>query len=208
LTQAAAALAGARIIAVLTIHDAAHAVKLAEALAEGGLTALEITLRTPAAPAAIAAIRRDVPHVRAGLGTVTSLEDLALTADLDLPFAFSPGATPRLLAEAQRRGLPFVPGVATASELMLAMEHGFDFVKLFPAVQAGGIALLRALAAPFPMAWFCPTGGVTPHNAASFLAENNVLAVGGSWLAPAADQAEGAWGRITARAAEAVAALG
>ena len=196
----AALLRHARIVPVLTIHDAAHAVPLAEALVAGGLTALEITLRTPAAAAAVAAIRRHVPAAQAGLGTVTTGEDLALAADLDLPFAFSPGATPALLEAAKRRAIRFIPGVATASELMTARAYGFAVVKFFPAMPAGGIAMLRALAGPFADASFCPTGGITPDNAAGFLAEPNVVAVGGSWLAPPADQAAGAWDIITARA--------
>jgi len=196
----AGVLRAARIVAVLTIHDASLAVPLAEALVAGGITTLEITLRTPAGRDAVAAIRRSVPAAMAGLGTVVTTEDLAIAADLDLPFAFSPGATPALLAEAARRDIGFIPGIATASELMVAMAHGFSVVKLFPAVQVGGVAMLRALAGPFAQARFCPTGGVTPENAATFLAEPNVLAVGGSWLAPPKDQAAGAWAAITERA--------
>ncbi len=199
-TDVAAVLKAARVVAVLTIHDAAFAVPLAEALVAGGITTLEITLRTPAGRDAVAAIRRHVPAAMAGLGTVVTVEDLAIAADLDLPFAFSPGATPALLAEAARRKIGFIPGIATASELMVAMAHGFSVVKLFPAVQVGGVAMLRALAGPFAAARFCPTGGVTPENAGTFLAEPNVLAVGGSWLAPPKDQAAGAWAAITERA--------
>ncbi|MEJ0045726.1 MAG: bifunctional 4-hydroxy-2-oxoglutarate aldolase/2-dehydro-3-deoxy-phosphogluconate aldolase [Rhodospirillales bacterium] len=204
----AATLRAAKVIPVLTINDASHAVPLARALVAGGLTALEITLRTPAAAAAVAAIRREVPEAQAGLGTVTGVEDLALAADLDLPFAFSPGGTGLLLAEAVRRGVRFIPGVATASELMTALAHGFSLVKFFPAVQAGGIPMLRALAGPFPSVRFCPTGGITPDNAGTFLGEPNVVAVGGSWLAPPADQEAGAWAAITGRALQIKANLG
>jgi len=207
MTDIAALLRAARIIPVLTIHDAALAIPLAEALVAGGLTALEITLRTPAARAAVTAIRHHVPLAQAGLGTVTTTEDLALAADLNLPFCFSPGATPVLLAEAARRNLNLVPGVATASELMVAMSEGYHVVKFFPAVPAGGIATLRAFAAPFAEARFCPTGGITPETAPAFLAEANVLAVGGSWLAPPADQAAHDWGVITARANACLAGL-
>jgi 2-dehydro-3-deoxyphosphogluconate aldolase / (4S)-4-hydroxy-2-oxoglutarate aldolase len=195
-----ATLSAARIIPVLTIHDPAHAIPLAEALVGGGLSVLEITLRTPAAAAAVAAIRRHVPAALAGLGTVTTAEHLALAADLDLPFAFSPGANAALLAAAARSGVAFIPGIATASELMQALEYGFDVAKLFPAMQGGGTAMLRALAGPFPAARFCPTGGITPENTPEFLGEPNVLAVGGSWLAPVRDQVEGNWDIIQKRA--------
>ena len=202
-----AMLRAARVVPVLTIHDAAHAVPLAQALAAGGLTTLEITLRTPAAAAAAAAIRRHVPQALAGLGTIITIEDLALAADLDVPFAFSPGATPALLAEAVRRGVRLIPGIATASELMQALAHGFPTVKLFPAVPVGGVHLVRAFAAPFPAAHFCPTGGISLANAAAFLAEPNVAAIGASWIAPHADQAACAWAGITARAGEALRVL-
>jgi 2-dehydro-3-deoxyphosphogluconate aldolase/(4S)-4-hydroxy-2-oxoglutarate aldolase len=197
----AAILRAARVVPVLTINDADLAVPLAEALVEGGLSVLEITLRTPASRAAVAAIRRRVPGAQAGIGTVLNNEDLALASDLDLPFAFSPGTTAPLLQEAERRGIALIPGIATASELMRALHYGYNVVKLFPAVQLGGIGMLRALGGPFVGVKFCPTGGITAENAASFLAEPNVVAVGGSWLAPPLNQAAGNWRVITRRAA-------
>ena len=206
-TDLAHLLRTARIVPVLTIHDARHAVPLAEALASGGLATLEITLRTPAAATAIAALRRHVPQAVAGLGTVVTNEDLARARDLDLPFAFSPGTTPALLAEAARCDIPFVPGVATASDLIQVLAYGFSIAKFFPAVQAGGVGMLRAFAGPFASVRFCPTGGITPANAKTFLAEGNVAAVGGSWFAPPADQEAGNWADITARARDALAQL-
>jgi len=197
-------LRAARIIPVLTIHDVAHAVPLAEALVAGGLPVLEVTLRTPAALAAVATICRQVPTALVGLGTVTSPDDLAIAEDLGLSFAFSPGVSQTLLAAAARRDITFIPGIATASELMWALDYGVRTVKLFPAMASGGIAMLRALAGPFPTAAFCPTGGITPENSRDFLREQNVVAVGGTWLAPAAEQAAAAWDVIRARAIRAV----
>ena len=199
-----ARLRAARIIPVLTIHDVAHAVPLAKALVAGGLPVLEVTLRTPAALAAVAAICRQVPAALVGLGTVTSPDQLAMAEDLGLAFAFSPGVSQTLMAAAARRNITFIPGVATASELMSALDYGLSTVKLFPAMASGGIAMLRALAGPFPAVAFCPTGGITPENSRDFLREQNVVAVGGTWLASAAEQATAAWDVIRARAARAV----
>jgi 2-dehydro-3-deoxyphosphogluconate aldolase / (4S)-4-hydroxy-2-oxoglutarate aldolase len=200
-------LRAARLVAVLTIEDADRAVPLARALVAGGVRTLEITLRTKAGAAAAAAVRRSVPEAVVGLGTVLTREDLALVAKLDLQFAFSPGATLDLLDAARASGVPFVPGIATASELVAAMARGFDVVKLFPAEQVGGIGMLRALAGPFPTALFNPTGGVTEDNAGAYLAQPNVVAVGGSWLAPASDVRAGNWDAITERARRAMAEI-
>jgi 2-dehydro-3-deoxyphosphogluconate aldolase/(4S)-4-hydroxy-2-oxoglutarate aldolase len=161
---------------------------------------LEITLRTAAGAAAAAAVRQAVPDAIVGLGTVVTRDDLALVRRLDLQFAFSPGATPELLDAARDAGVPFVPGIGTASELIAAMARGFDVVKLFPAEQLGGIGMLRALAGPFPTALFNPTGGVTQDNVGAYLAQPNVVACGGSWLAPATDVRAGNWDAITERA--------
>jgi len=190
----------ARLVAVLTIEDVAQAVPLARALVAGGVRTLEITLRTPAGGPAAAAIREAVPEAEVGLGTVLTRADLELTRQLGLQFAFSPGATPELLDAARDLAIPFIPGIATASELIAAMARGFNVVKLFPAEQVGGIGMLRALSGPFPNALFNPTGGVTEDNIASYLAQPNVVAVGGSWLAPASDIRAGNWDAITERA--------
>jgi 2-dehydro-3-deoxyphosphogluconate aldolase/(4S)-4-hydroxy-2-oxoglutarate aldolase len=192
-------LRAARLIPVLTIERLDRAVPLARALVEGGVCTLEITLRTPAGADAAAAIQAEVPGAVVGLGTVLKRHDLELAKRLKLPFAFSPGATPELLDAAAELGVPFVPGIGTASELMAAMARGFTTVKLFPAEQVGGIGILKSLAGPFPTARFNPTGGVTEANMGAYLALPNVVAVGGSWLAPAADIAAGNWAGITER---------
>jgi 2-dehydro-3-deoxyphosphogluconate aldolase/(4S)-4-hydroxy-2-oxoglutarate aldolase len=133
-----------------------------------------------------------------GIGTILNAADLARAEDIGARFGISPGATPELLKAAAARALPFAPGIATASELMQALAHGFNLVKFFPAEPSGGIKALRALAGPFPDARFCPTGGIGEANAAAWLAEPNVVAVGGSWLCPAADIRSGNWAGITA----------
>lgn len=190
----------APVVPVITIERVEDAVPLARALVAGGLRLLEITLRTPAACDAAAAIIAEAPEAVVGIGTVLTPEDLARARDLGARYALSPGATAELLDAAAESGLPFMPGVATASELMAALARGFDVVKFFPAVPAGGVAALKALAGPFPHARFCPTGGIGEENAAEWLALPNVVVVGGSWLTPAADIRAGAWDRITERA--------
>ena len=200
-------LRAARLVAVLTIEHVADAVPLARALVAGGVRTLEITLRTPAGAEAAAEINRAVPDAVVGLGTVTTIADLELVRRLGLPFAFSPGATPELLDAAQALGTPFVPGIATASELIAAAARGFTTLKLFPAGQLGGVGMLKALAGPFPGVLFNPTGGVTPANMGEYLAAPNVVAVGGSWLAPPDAVAAKDWPGITAQAARAAAAL-
>jgi 2-dehydro-3-deoxyphosphogluconate aldolase/(4S)-4-hydroxy-2-oxoglutarate aldolase len=200
-------LRAARLVAVLTIEDAGQAVQLARALVAGGVRTLEITLRTKAGAAAAGAVRQAVPEAVVGLGTVLTRDDLTLVRRLGLQFAFSPGATPDLLDAARDLGVPFVPGIATASELIAALARGFEVMKLFPAEQVGGIGMLRALAGPFPTALFNPTGGVTQHNVVAYLAQPNVVAVGGSWLAPADDVRAGNWDAITERARHAMAQI-
>ena len=188
----------ATIIPVLTIERLEDAVPLARALVAGGVRTLEITLRTPVAIEAAKAIMADVPDAVVGIGTILNADDLARAEGIGARFGISPGATPDLLKAAAASALPFAPGIATASELMLALSHGFNLVKFFPAEQSGGIKALRALAGPFPDVRFCPTGGIGEANAASWLAEPNVVAVGGSWLCPAADIRSGNWAGITA----------
>jgi 2-dehydro-3-deoxyphosphogluconate aldolase/(4S)-4-hydroxy-2-oxoglutarate aldolase len=191
-------LRSARVIPVLTIERVEDAVSLARALVKGGVRVLEITLRTEAAIDAAKAIVAEVPEAIVGIGTVLNPEDLARAAALGARFAISPGATPELLDAAAIGDLPFMPGIATASELMQAQARGFNLVKFFPAEQSGGIGALRALGGPFPQARFCPTGGIGENNAAAWLAEPNVVVVGGSWLCPAAEVRSGNWSGITA----------
>jgi 2-dehydro-3-deoxyphosphogluconate aldolase / (4S)-4-hydroxy-2-oxoglutarate aldolase len=194
----------AKVVPVITIDRIEDAVPLARSLVAGGIRVLEITLRTPVALEAAKAIIAEVPDAIVGLGTVLDGADLARAASINAKFALSPGATPELLQAASRSRIPFVPGIATASELMAALAHGFEIVKFFPAQQAGGISALRALGGPFPHARFCPTGGISVTNAAEWLSERNVVAVGGSWLCPAADIRAGNWDSITARARQAM----
>jgi 2-dehydro-3-deoxyphosphogluconate aldolase/(4S)-4-hydroxy-2-oxoglutarate aldolase len=188
----------ATIIPVLTIERLEDAVPLAMALVAGGVRTLEITLRTPVAIESANAIMAHVPDAVVGIGTILNADDLARAEGIGARFGISPGATPDLLKAAAASALPFAPGIATASELMLALSHGFNLVKFFPAEQSGGIKALRALAGPFPDVRFCPTGGIGEANAASWLGEPNVVAVGGSWLCPAADIRSGNWAGITA----------
>jgi 2-dehydro-3-deoxyphosphogluconate aldolase / (4S)-4-hydroxy-2-oxoglutarate aldolase len=197
----------ATIIPVLTIERVEDAVPLARALVAGGVRVLEVTLRTPVAIEAAKAIMAHVPEAIVGIGTILNGDDLACAEDVGAQFGISPGATPELLEAAAASGLPFAPGIATASELMLALSHGFNLVKFFPAEQSGGIKALRALAGPFPDARFCPTGGIGEANAAAWLAEPNVVAVGGSWLCPAADIRSGNWSGITAMCQRAMKSL-
>ncbi len=194
------------VIPVVTLEDAELAADLARALARGGIRALEITLRTSSALQAIEAIARKVPEIRVGAGTIRTLADLRSAADVGAAFAVSPGTTASLLSAAQEAGIPYLPAVATASEVMLAMQAGYRCLKFFPAAQAGGPATLRALGAPFPEARFCPTGGVTPRTLRSYLELPNVLSVGGSWLTPASALARRDWNRIEMLARAALAA--
>jgi 2-dehydro-3-deoxyphosphogluconate aldolase/(4S)-4-hydroxy-2-oxoglutarate aldolase len=188
----------ATVIPVLTIERVEDAVPLAKALVAGGVKVLEVTLRTPVAIEAAKAIMAGVPEAIVGIGTILNADDLARAEALGVHFGISPGIMPDLLKAAAASRLPFAPGIATASELMQALAHGFDLVKFFPAEQSGGIKALRALAGPFPDVLICPTGGIGEANAASWLSEPNVVAVGGSWLCPAAEIRSGNWAGITA----------
>lgn len=194
----------ARIVPVLTIDRAEDGVPLARALVAGGVKVLEVTFRTEAAAAAARAIIAEVPEAIVGMGTVLTGDDLRRAQALGARFAVSPGATSELLDAAAASDLPLLPGVATASEVMQAQAKGFNLLKFFPAEQAGGIAMLRALAGPFPSTRFCPTGGVNAANAAAWLAEPNVVAAGGSWLCPASDVRAGNWEVITGRCIDAM----
>lgn len=188
------------VIPVLVIDDTDKAVPLARALIAGGIKVLEITLRTPNALSVISEIARHVPDAVLAAGTVTTPEQWEASARAGARFAVSPGLTPRLLDAAAQAPIPLLPGVATASELMSAMDAGFECFKFFPAQQAGGVGMLKALGGPFAQALFCPTGGITPDTAPDYLALPNVACVGGSWLAPNAALAAGDWAAITALA--------
>jgi 2-dehydro-3-deoxyphosphogluconate aldolase/(4S)-4-hydroxy-2-oxoglutarate aldolase len=194
------------VIPVIVLDRVDDAVPLAQALVEGGVRVLEVTLRTPAALACVEAIARAVPQALVGAGTLRSAADAQRVRDAGAVFAVSPGYTAALGAACRAAGLPLLPGVATASEVMAAQDDGLRFLKFFPAQQAGGVAMLKALAGPFPEVAFCPTGGITEQTAPQFLALPNVRVVGGSWLTPAEAVAHRDWALITtlARAASAL----
>lgn len=192
----------APVIPVIVLHDVAHAVPLAQALLAGGIRMLEVTLRTPQALACMEAIARSVPEAVVGAGTVRSAADAQAAAMAGAQFAVSPGYTREVGRACRELGLPLLPGVATGSEIMVAQEDGLTELKFFPAMQAGGTAMLRAWNGPFAGVSFCPTGGVTLQNAPELLALPNVLCVGGSWLVPAEALAQGDWSRITRLAAD------
>ena len=191
------------VIPVIVIQHLEQAVPLARALVAGGVTVLEVTLRTPVALEAVARIAREVPQAIVGAGTVRSPEDARAAHAAGSRFAVSPGYTEAVSEACQRLHLPLLPGVSTASEVMQAQAGGHDFLKFFPASAVGGIPLLKALAGPFPDVVFCPTGGITAETAPQYLAQPNVQVVGGSWLTPADALAAGDWGRITALAQQA-----
>jgi 2-dehydro-3-deoxyphosphogluconate aldolase / (4S)-4-hydroxy-2-oxoglutarate aldolase len=191
------------VIPVIVLEDVAHAVPLARALLAGGLTVLEVTLRSEAALSGIRAIARELPQARVGAGTVLSADDLVAAREVGAHFAVSPGSTGALLESGRSCGLPFMPGVMTPSEVAAALAAGYDTLKFFPAAQAGGVDMLRAMAGPFPRAKFCPTGGISLANAPDFLALPNVVCVGGSWIAPAESIRASDWGAITRLAQQA-----
>jgi 2-dehydro-3-deoxyphosphogluconate aldolase/(4S)-4-hydroxy-2-oxoglutarate aldolase len=187
----------AAVIPVIVLTDVAHAVPLARALVAGGIRMLEVTLRTPQALACIEAIARDVPEAVVGAGTARSAADVQACAMAGARFIVSPGYTHAVGSACRDAHLPLLPGVATGSEIMAAQEDGYTELKFFPALQAGGLAMLKAWGGPFGDVSFCPTGGITAANAAEFLALANVACVGGSWLAPADALARGDWARVT-----------
>jgi 2-dehydro-3-deoxyphosphogluconate aldolase/(4S)-4-hydroxy-2-oxoglutarate aldolase len=187
----------APVIPVIVLNDVAHAVPMARALVAGGIRMLEVTLRTPQALACIEAIAREVPEAVVGAGTVRSRADAQAAASAGARFAVSPGYTSAVGQACRDVGLALLPGVATGGEIMMAQEDGFSQLKFFPAMQAGGPAMLKAWSGPFFDVMFCPTGGVRLQNAPEFLALPNVVCVGGSWLVPADALAQGDWARIT-----------
>jgi 2-dehydro-3-deoxyphosphogluconate aldolase/(4S)-4-hydroxy-2-oxoglutarate aldolase len=185
-----------KLMPVVAIESAADAVPLAEALLAGGVNVIEITLRTPAALSAIEHIARHVPDMWVGAGTIVRPQQLADVASAGSRFALSPGLTQAVLDAARAQQIPFIPGIATASDIMLGMAAGLDTFKFFPADSSGGVATLQAFAGPFPGVLFCPTGGIRQETAASYLAVQNVACVGGSWLTPGQLLREKAWKSI------------
>ena len=198
---------GISVIPVLTVDRERDAVPLARALYEGGLPIIEVTMRSAVAPAAIAAIRRELPPVVVGAGTLLRAADVATAVHAGARFLVSPGVTPELAAAALASELPYLPGVATPSEVMAARALGVCVMKFFPAEALGGVAWLRALAPVFPGIAFCPTGGLNEASVADYLALPNVPFIGGSWMAPKDTIAAGDWRRIRALA-ERAAAIG
>ena len=194
----------APVIPVIVIKDAAHAADLARALVAGGLPVLEVTLRSDAALDSIRAMSRiEGGHV--GAGTVLTPDDAKRAKDAGASFAVSPGLTDRLIQACADLDLPLLPGAVTASEVMRASDAGFDMLKFFPAEAVGGAPALKSLAGPLPRVSFCPTGGVSPQNADSYLSLPNVICVGGSWIVADADVAAGNWQAIEDRARTAAA---
>lgn len=195
----------APVVPVVVLDDAESAVPLARALVAGGLPVIEVTLRTPAALDAIRRIAAEVPEAVIGAGTVRSPEDVESAVAAGSRFLVSPGTTPGLLAAMLASGVPFLPGVATATEAMTLAERGVRELKFFPAEPAGGVSYLKALSGPLPDVRFCPTGGITPASALSYLTLSNVGCVGGSWLTPRSLVSAGDFARIEKLAAEAAA---
>jgi 2-dehydro-3-deoxyphosphogluconate aldolase / (4S)-4-hydroxy-2-oxoglutarate aldolase len=193
------------VIPVIVLQRVEHAVPMARALVAGGVRVLEVTLRTPAALACMAAIAREVPEAIVGAGTLRSAADVRAARDAGCQFGVSPGYTAAIGAACREVGLPLLPGVATAGEVMAANADGLSFLKFFPATAAGGVPMLKALAGPFPDVVFCPTGGITAATAPQFLALANVKVCGGSWLTPADAMERGDWARITDLARQALA---
>jgi 2-dehydro-3-deoxyphosphogluconate aldolase/(4S)-4-hydroxy-2-oxoglutarate aldolase len=193
------------VMPVVTVSDAALASDLARALVRGGIRVIEVTLRTPVALRAIEVIAREVPEITVGAGTVLSAGDLRAAASAGAAFAISPGATRALLEAGTTGPIPYLPAVATASELMEGLAAGYRCFKFFPAGAAGGIAMLNSFAGPFPEARFCPTGGISQATVKSYLDLPNVLCAGGSWLTPADAVSKKDWSSIESLAAKAAA---
>lgn len=194
-----------RVLPVVTAAGVESTVALARALQSGGMAAIEITLRSAAALDSIRAVKAEVPGLRVAAGTVTNPAELERAIDAGASLVLSPGATPALLRAAAEAGVDFVPGVATASEVMRGLDHGFAIFKLFPAEAVGGLAMLKSLAGPFPRARFCPTGGLHPGNFRDYLALPNVICCGGSWMVGSELVDNGKWSEIEALAREAMA---
>lgn len=189
------------VVPVVVMDEDAAAVPLAKCLLEAGIGMIEVTLRRPGAWKVIERLITEVPEIMTGAGSVTNAEQLQRLAKMGCHFAVSPGMTHKLIHAALDTGLPYLPGVATASEVLMAMEEGVDTLKFFPAAQAGGIQMLRALHAPLPDVMFCPTGGINIDNASEYISLPNVIAVGSSWIVPEAAIVAGEWSEIADRVA-------
>ncbi|MFA0812266.1 bifunctional 4-hydroxy-2-oxoglutarate aldolase/2-dehydro-3-deoxy-phosphogluconate aldolase [Microbulbifer epialgicus] len=187
----------AGVVPVLVVDQVEDALPLATALLEGGLNVLEVTLRTEAALGVVEQIAKHLPEAHVGTGTVLNGDDLRRSVDAGASFLVSPGATEQLLAAADAGEVPLLPGAATASEAMRLYEQGYRYQKFFPAQAAGGVPMLKSLAGPLAEVRFCPTGGISPDNAADYLALNNVVCVGGSWMASSTLVREKNWAEIT-----------
>ena len=196
------------VIPVVVLHDVSHAVPVARALVEGGVPVIELTLRTPVALACIEQIAAHVPEILLGAGTIVTPAQAKDAVSAGAQFLVSPGTTDQLAAAMQDTGLPHLPGAATVSEVLRLLELGYEELKFFPAEVSGGAGFLKAVGAPLPQARFCPTGGITPISAPSYLSLANVGCVGGTWLTPADAIAEGDWQRISGLAAESLALAG
>lgn len=192
------------VVPVLVVNDVKKAVPLAHALMQGGIKVLEVTLRTPSALAVIEAIAKEVPDAFIGAGTVTNADDLKAVTDAGAKFAISPGLTANLLKAGSDGSIPLIPGVSSISDLMTGAEHGYNFLKFFPAEAAGGVNAIKSIGGPFPNVTFCPTGGISPNNYLTYLALKNVRCVGGSWLAPESALESNDWAKITTLAKAAV----
>lgn len=200
-------LTGVPALPVVAFNTVEDALPLSKSLLNGGLRAIEVTLRTPCAFEAIALLIRELPQAIVGVGTITSVEQLRRVKDLGAAFAISPGLTPALLREARDLELPYLAGVASASEIMSGLEFGYDEFKFFPASIAGGPEALKAFAGPFPDVSFCPTGGINPQNAGDYLACPNVRIVGSSWMLPAKLIADKRWSEVESRSRQFVDAI-
>ncbi|MCB6185289.1 bifunctional 4-hydroxy-2-oxoglutarate aldolase/2-dehydro-3-deoxy-phosphogluconate aldolase [Leeia sp. TBRC 13508] len=201
-------IAATTVMPVIVIDDLDTAVPLAQALVAGGIRTLEVTLRTPKALEAIKLIKAEVPDAILGAGTITTASQLDAVIEAGASFGVSPGSTPAFLESIKKSGLPFLPGVMTPSEAMVARDAGFAVLKLFPAVPAGGVKLLEAIRGPLPEIKFCPTGGISPQTAPDFLKLPNVVCIGGSWLTPKEAIASKNWDEITRLAKEAASLRG
>ena len=193
------------VVPVLVINDVEKAVPLANALMEGGIKVLEVTLRTPAAIDVIKRIAQEVPDSLIGAGTVTNAQQLKAVVEAGAKFAISPGMTADLLKAGMDSEIPLIPGISSTSDLMKGKDAGYTHMKFFPAEASGGVKAIKSISGPFPDVTFCPTGGIGPNNYNDYLALNNVKCVGGSWLAPDDAIESGDWARITQLAKEAVA---
>lgn len=204
-TRAEQILVSARILPVITVDSVEQGQRIADALLEGGLTALELTLRTPAALATLEALKKALPDIVIGAGTVLDEAQIRQSVDAGADFLVTPGTPPALAEALARAPIPAVPGGATPTEFMSLLARGFRCCKLFPASAVGGLAMLKGLAGPLGQLKLCPTGGISESNAAEFLAQPNVLCIGGSWMVPKDWLAAGDWARVRESAARAAA---